>query len=168
MPLQWKRNTKLMESASILFKFTQSVQLIARQDLHVLFQQETKELKHQVLLFMSNSVFLLLLEVSFTLGNVEMASKRCRHYFCLLQSSDGVPCWTKKDCGCVSVLDLNQAQIQDFGRGGGQWSFDHRGAKFAQNRGFSLAMAWNLHDFENKSWGQGWDPGDKGGNPWIR
>ncbi len=48
-------------------------------------------------------------------------------------------------------FDKPQARIQDFGQGG-QRSFDTKGAlskKFAQNRGFSLKIAWKLHDLKN-------------------
>ncbi len=47
--------------------------------------------------------------------------------------------------------DQKHAHIQDFGQGGPAEFWPQGGAlspKYAQNRGFSLKIAWKLHDFE--------------------
>ena len=61
-----------------------------------------------------------------------------------------------------------QAQIQDFAQGGAVEVGPPLGAlnpKFAQNRGFSLKIAWKLHDFEEIMGARGRGPL---GPPWTR
>ncbi len=75
-------------------------------------------------------------------------------FFVFRERATACSFWFQEALACSNspafAFQRLQARIQDFGQGG-QQSFNPKGGlspKFAQNKGFSLKIAWKLHDFE--------------------